>query len=502
MVQGETAKTTVTNSYFKDTEYTPKVTKSLKEGDEEVSSWPDGASFDFYLTFVSGVGEDGTTALTRSDIVMSNREATATASSKTASFEFKKTDSETGGEIVQPGITFKKPGTYTFEIEEVEPAGTQNNKKNGIVYSTEKVTLTVVVGEKASAAGELEVTSATYSPDNGKATEEEKAGLITNTMDYPTYAPSVTKSLKKGDSDASAEDWNGKSFTFDLANTTTGPNAANVIMPGTTEKTVTSSSTGHKETFGAITFKAAGTYTFTVTEQQGTETDIQYDTAAKNISVIVGSDEDGNLSVTKVTIDGTEVTGDSIIGSGVTIQNTIVETTDFEFTKEWHNISDQVDSTWGGDITVTVQRRIENGNAETVGKYTIHKGDSEFTITKDASTSDAPNLENKSEFTFRITDLPKNGTIGSKTGAYTYFVTEDTVTGYRPATYSNPSTSSTDDRIPSNDEAYNGGKIINTPESSYELPSTGGPGTRLFSILGSILILGAGVLLWRRRRTI
>ena len=34
------------------------------------------------------------------------------------------------------------------------------------------------------------------------------------------------------------------------------------------------------------------------------------------------------------------------------------------------------------------------------------------------------------------------------------------------------------------------------------LPNTGGPGTRLFTILGSILILGAGALLWRRRRFI
>ena len=35
-----------------------------------------------------------------------------------------------------------------------------------------------------------------------------------------------------------------------------------------------------------------------------------------------------------------------------------------------------------------------------------------------------------------------------------------------------------------------------------ELPSTGGPGTRLFTILGSILILGSGILLWKRRRLI
>ena len=39
-------------------------------------------------------------------------------------------------------------------------------------------------------------------------------------------------------------------------------------------------------------------------------------------------------------------------------------------------------------------------------------------------------------------------------------------------------------------------------EPGAVLPSTGGPGTRLFTILGSILILGAGVLLWRRRRLI
>ena len=43
-------------------------------------------------------------------------------------------------------------------------------------------------------------------------------------------------------------------------------------------------------------------------------------------------------------------------------------------------------------------------------------------------------------------------------------------------------------------------KVENTPGAA--LPNTGGPGTRIFSIFGSILILGAGVLLWRRRRTI
>ena len=41
-----------------------------------------------------------------------------------------------------------------------------------------------------------------------------------------------------------------------------------------------------------------------------------------------------------------------------------------------------------------------------------------------------------------------------------------------------------------------------TNEPGTPLPHTGGPGTRIFTILGSILFLGAGVLLWRRRRLI
>ena len=43
-------------------------------------------------------------------------------------------------------------------------------------------------------------------------------------------------------------------------------------------------------------------------------------------------------------------------------------------------------------------------------------------------------------------------------------------------------------------------KIANEP--GVALPYTGGPGTRLFTILGSFLILGAGALMWRIRRFI
>lgn len=66
----------------------------------------------------------------------------------------------------------------------------------------------------------------------------------------------------------------------------------------------------------------------------------------------------------------------------------------------------------------------------------------------------------------------------------------------RPAVADDPATTDVDESA----EAVTTYKFGNTPGAA--LPNTGGPGTRIFTILGNVLILGAGVLLWRRRRTI
>jgi len=515
--QGETAETTVTNSYFKDTHYTPKVTKSLKAGDEVVSDWPDGANFDFYLSFVEGYQESGSdkVALSRNDIVMSNREATATEDNKTANFELKVKDPDTEAETVQPGITFKKPGTYVFTIEEVEPAGTQNHKHNGIEYSTTPVTLTVVVGEKDGAAGELEVTKVTYDHGNDADDLDKKAGLITNKMDYPSYAPSVTKSLKNGENDASLEDWQGKSFTFNLAmaDSMSVEQKANVIMPGTAQKTVTSNSPNHKETFDAISFKAEGVYTFNVTEQAGIDPSIKYDTSAKEIKVHVEPDYDGNLSVTKVTIGGQEITGDAIVGSAVTVVNTIITKTDLEFEKQWIDFNQQTIE-WDQDIQVTVSRNRANGTKDnsfslvySVTKNAVNAASgepktAEFTATNPKEGD--PKLQltiteegNTKKYQFKIEGLAYSG---EEDGVYTYYVeeTNSQLTGYTSPSYSNTS------QPTGGTVAYTGGTIINKQVGGYELPQTGGIGTTLFTALGGLMTATAGAILtmksYRRRK--
>ena len=68
---------------------------------------------------------------------------------------------------------------------------------------------------------------------------------------------------------------------------------------------------------------------------------------------------------------------------------------------------------------------------------------------------------------------------------------KDELYSYRPAVAENPE----------NEVAAQNAVFVVENEPGVALPNTGGPGTRLFTILGSILILGAGILLVSRKRT-
>ena len=204
--------------------------------------------------------------------------------------------------------------------------------------------------------------------------------------------------------------------------------------------------------------------------------------------------------------------------SVITVQNEYVPTvTDFEFTKVWKDVGENITS-WCAPITVTLYQEKENGE----GGYTAVTNSGQVVIdpfpsveVEEGEEPERPEIKftlNGVEYacevsvddagryyTFTIKDLPYRD--ASDKNQYRYYVTEETVDGFWDPLYGFMDNDGELHTITNRSKAEDGQYIINN-QAGVALPSTGGPGTRLFTILGSILVMIAGVMLWRRRRYI
>ena len=217
-------------------------------------------------------------------------------------------------------------------------------------------------------------------------------------------------------------------------------------------------------------------------------------------------DEDGSVTEVKTDTDD-EHSGTLTQENEVIIFTNTRNTTEFEFGKQWIDTAQQ-EIEWDRDIQVTVSRNKADGNKDDSFSlvYSITKSEVEnaagspVEFTADGADETTPKLkltitteDGKKKYNFKIEELAY---FSETDGQYTYYAeeTNSQLAGYLEPSYWNTSapTGCT--------AAYDKGIIINKQEGGYELPSTGGPGTRIFTILGIILILGAGALLWRRLR--
>lgn len=235
---------------------------------------------------------------------------------------------------------------------------------------------------------------------------------------------------------------------------------------------------------------------FTVSAEHGTEWSLGEESP---LTSLTGAVTTGVLTLT-ADDEKSKLTGD------VTNDLTYIE-----ITKVWHDVSGSAVQWDEGHKTVDFTLRrdsVEDGTQElaTVSVTIDPEAEAEAdravitlaleedfkTILKDAEgTLTLPEGNNYADgYRIRIDKLPK----GDNTVTWTYKLVENVPDDYI-ATYTN----SAGEKKTGEENAKNGDKIINTPVS-YELPSTGGPGTTLFTVSGLALIALALAMLMRRRR--
>ncbi len=238
-----------TNTYTtKGTSFTPKVRKEVAGADTPVNK-----TFAFAITALGQNPEGGA-----------------------------QIDGATNVEIVGSGeasfgtISFSKAGTYRYEIRE-----TAGNEK-GYTYDASVWTLTVEVRD---AGGELVADSWSYT--NGSASAADAAEFV-NRYDVAavTYAPQITKRVL-GVPPRESE------FTFLLE----ADGEADGYAFGGTAARITGAGSG---SFDPITFTKAGTYRFTIREEDGGASGYTYDESVWTLEVRV-KDEDAVLTVEGVT---------------------------------------------------------------------------------------------------------------------------------------------------------------------------------------------------------
>ena len=163
-------------------------------------------------------------------------------------------------------ITYTKAGTYTYTIKE------EKGNLGGVNYDNSEKTVTVTV--KDNLDGKL---TATVSGD-GDAAEFENTYKAEETTANITAKKSLTgRDLKDGE------------FSFTISAAEGTPMPANTTVTNKADGTVD---------FGKITYTKAGTYTYTIKEDNGNLGGVTYDDSEKTVTVTVKDNLDGKLTAT------------------------------------------------------------------------------------------------------------------------------------------------------------------------------------------------------------
>lgn len=227
-------------------------------------------------------------------------------------------------------IGFTIPGTYTYTIAQAWENGTTipssgATSANGVTYSQAVYSVTFTVAE--TSAGTLAVSdpSITVNPGtSGDAAASDGRMVWTN-----RYQPSLSGDTAIGVSTTIiGRAWQSTdSFTYTLAALDGAPLPSGT-PPDATSATVrvTNTTKNHRTTFPDITFPAAGTYRYVLTQNDaGMRSGLLQSAAAFLVTVTVADDGDGTLTATMNLSRTTDDEGDAVAEGGQNVSGTVAD---------------------------------------------------------------------------------------------------------------------------------------------------------------------------------
>ena len=240
----------------------------------------------------------------------------------------------------------------------------------------------------------------------------------------------------------------------------------------------------------------------------GTEDEYEFPAWQANFTKLNKYDQSGkeiSYSVKEVLLATGYIPDKREVGNGGTITNS--QEQKLEFTKIWSDGTIEQEWPSGKSIEVTLYRELLGSNKEVLENATAY---ATYTLTASKVTKknhfypDCELLTKDGRNSYLISGLPSVGTVNQGdqtcTGSWHYFVKEDRkVNGYMEPKYRALNTN--ESIVAGQDLQYaeDGQAIVNQKESSYELPSTGGPGNLPWVASGILLILLAGAVFMVRK---
>ena len=298
----------------------------------EGRAWTDADAFTFKASLVSGDREAQTMPQTNVTLTKSDADGQGSAA------------------IDFGTITYTKAGTYVYEVFE------KDGDANGIVYSTNRARITVLV--TIDKAGVL--SAAVTKVENPTFTN-----TYTSELSYSAAGGLVITKTLNGHSMAEGQ------FTF----TVTPTDAASAKALGLSEgdnifmtPAAADGATVSIDVLGGrdVTFTQADagkTYSYTVSEKNGGASGYTYDTAERTVSIAVTDDSAGKLTATTTVTGGAMGSKTYTYATGETS-----ETAKVPFTNSYSASTDSQ----GGSTAAIIATKEMKGRPLTDGEFTFH----------------------------------------------------------------------------------------------------------------------------------